>query len=29
LPPPKSSASSHPPLKCPMAGTFYRSPCWG
>jgi acetyl-CoA carboxylase biotin carboxyl carrier protein len=26
LPPPKSSASSHPPLKCPMAGTFYRSP---
>ncbi|KAF3791746.1 Biotin carboxyl carrier protein of acetyl-CoA carboxylase 1 [Nymphaea thermarum] len=28
LPPPaaKSSRSSHPPLKCPMAGTFYRSP---
>ncbi|KAM3760975.1 hypothetical protein ACB098_01G232900 [Castanea mollissima] len=24
--PAKASASSHPPLKCPMAGTFYRSP---
>ncbi|KAI9082886.1 hypothetical protein K1719_035216 [Acacia pycnantha] len=24
--PGKSSASSHPPLKSPMAGTFYRSP---
>lgn len=23
--PPKAS-SSHPPLKCPMAGTFYRCP---
>ncbi|KAJ8753076.1 hypothetical protein K2173_011844 [Erythroxylum novogranatense] len=22
----KSPKSSHPPLKCPMAGTFYRSP---
>ncbi|XP_030452149.1 biotin carboxyl carrier protein of acetyl-CoA carboxylase 2, chloroplastic-like [Syzygium oleosum] len=22
----KQSSSSHPPLKCPMAGTFYRSP---
>lgn len=22
----KSAKSSHPPLKCPMAGTFYRSP---
>ncbi|GAV89208.1 Biotin_lipoyl domain-containing protein [Cephalotus follicularis] len=22
----KSTKSSHPPLKCPMAGTFYRSP---
>lgn len=26
LPPPKRSASSHPQLKCPMAGTFYRCP---
>ncbi|KAL5080311.1 hypothetical protein RYX36_008732 [Vicia faba] len=26
LPSPKESASSHPPLKCPMAGTFYRCP---
>jgi len=26
LPSPNKSASSHPPLKCPMAGTFYRSP---
>ncbi|XP_019080687.1 biotin carboxyl carrier protein of acetyl-CoA carboxylase 2, chloroplastic isoform X1 [Vitis vinifera] len=24
--PAKTSESSHPPLKCPMAGTFYRSP---
>lgn len=24
--PAKTSASSHPPLKCPMAGTFYRCP---
>ncbi|KAE8702696.1 Biotin carboxyl carrier protein of acetyl-CoA carboxylase [Hibiscus syriacus] len=24
--PPKSTKSSLPPLKCPMAGTFYRSP---
>ncbi|XVE56843.1 hypothetical protein DITRI_Ditri04bG0043300 [Diplodiscus trichospermus] len=24
--PPQPSKSSHPPLKCPMAGTFYRSP---
>lgn len=24
--PVKQSSSSHPPLKCPMAGTFYRSP---
>ncbi|XP_061365931.1 biotin carboxyl carrier protein of acetyl-CoA carboxylase, chloroplastic-like [Gastrolobium bilobum] len=24
--PGKTSASSHPPLKCPMAGTFYRCP---
>ncbi|XP_011000101.1 PREDICTED: biotin carboxyl carrier protein of acetyl-CoA carboxylase, chloroplastic-like [Populus euphratica] len=23
--PAKASSSSHPPLKCPMAGTFYRS----
>lgn len=27
--PTKSSGSSHPPLKCPMAGTFYRSPAPG
>ncbi|CAI9787153.1 unnamed protein product [Fraxinus pennsylvanica] len=29
--PPKTqiSNSSHPPLKCPMAGTFYRSPAPG
>nr|WDA53410.1 biotin carboxyl carrier protein of acetyl-CoA carboxylase 1 [Erycina pusilla] len=26
LPPAKESKSSLPPLKCPMAGTFYRSP---
>ncbi|KAL5542189.1 hypothetical protein UlMin_009899 [Ulmus minor] len=25
----KSSPSSHPPLKCPMAGTFYRYPGLG
>lgn len=24
--PAKASKSAHPPLKCPMAGTFYRSP---
>lgn len=24
--PAKTSTSSHPPLKCPMAGTFYRCP---
>nr|KJB75634.1 hypothetical protein B456_012G049400 [Gossypium raimondii] len=30
LPPPaKAVGSSHPPLKCPMAGTFYRSPAPG
>ncbi|OMO85899.1 Biotin/lipoyl attachment [Corchorus olitorius] len=28
-PPAKASGSSHPPLKCPMAGTFYRSPAPG
>ncbi|KAJ6810666.1 biotin carboxyl carrier protein of acetyl-CoA carboxylase 1, chloroplastic-like [Iris pallida] len=27
--PAKGSKSSHPPLKCPMAGTFYRSPAPG
>lgn len=29
--PPKAQPpkSSHPPLKCPMAGTFYRSPAPG
>ncbi|TYH52210.1 biotin carboxyl carrier protein of acetyl-CoA carboxylase 2, chloroplastic [Gossypium raimondii] len=27
--PAKTSSSSHPPLKCPMAGTFYRSPAPG
>ncbi|KAG5227012.1 biotin carboxyl carrier protein of acetyl-CoA carboxylase [Salix suchowensis] len=27
--PAKASSSSHPPLKCPMAGTFYRSPSPG
>lgn len=26
LPAPKKSTSSHPPLKSPMAGTFYRNP---
>ncbi|KAK6913330.1 Biotin/lipoyl attachment [Dillenia turbinata] len=29
LAPVKTSSSSHPPLKCPMAGTFYRSPAPG
>ncbi|RVW30418.1 Biotin carboxyl carrier protein of acetyl-CoA carboxylase 2, chloroplastic [Vitis vinifera] len=24
--PAQTSKSSHPPLKCPMAGTFYQSP---
>lgn len=27
--PVKQSSSAHPPLKCPMAGTFYRSPAPG
>ena len=27
--PAKSSKSSHPPLKCPMAGTFYGCPAPG
>ncbi|XP_043704288.1 biotin carboxyl carrier protein of acetyl-CoA carboxylase, chloroplastic-like isoform X1 [Telopea speciosissima] len=27
--PAKKSKSSHPPMKCPMAGTFYRSPAPG
>eukprot|EP00268_Persea_americana_P021559 TRINITY_DN214_c1_g2_i5.p1 TRINITY_DN214_c1_g2~~TRINITY_DN214_c1_g2_i5.p1 ORF type:complete len:291 (+),score=76.09 TRINITY_DN214_c1_g2_i5:642-1514(+) len=27
--PAKSSKSSHPPLKCPMAGTFYQCPAPG
>lgn len=27
--PGKASTSSHPPLKCPMAGTLYRSPAPG
>lgn len=27
--PKTGSKSSHPPLKCPMAGTFYRSPAPG
>ncbi|KAI4346655.1 hypothetical protein L6164_007533 [Bauhinia variegata] len=27
--PAKASTSSHPPLKCPMAGTLYRSPAPG
>lgn len=27
--PAKPKASSHPPFKCPMAGTFYRSPAPG
>lgn len=29
LPPPSKPTSSHPPFKCPMAGTFYRSPAPG
>ncbi|KAD2805970.1 hypothetical protein R6Q59_029041 [Mikania micrantha] len=29
LPTPAKPKSSHPPLKCPMAGTFYRSPAPG
>ncbi|XP_024972612.1 biotin carboxyl carrier protein of acetyl-CoA carboxylase 1, chloroplastic-like [Cynara cardunculus var. scolymus] len=29
LPAPAKPKSSHPPLKCPMAGTFYRSPAPG
>ncbi|XP_028112272.1 biotin carboxyl carrier protein of acetyl-CoA carboxylase 2, chloroplastic-like [Camellia sinensis] len=29
LPSPAKPKSSHPPLKCPMAGTFYRSPAPG
>ncbi|GMJ16237.1 biotin carboxyl carrier protein 2 [Hibiscus trionum] len=28
-PPAKTGNFSHPPLKCPMAGTFYRSPAPG
>ena len=28
IPAPKAGGS-HPPLKCPMAGTFYRSPAPG
>ncbi|XP_042045046.1 biotin carboxyl carrier protein of acetyl-CoA carboxylase 2, chloroplastic-like [Salvia splendens] len=28
-PAPTKSTSSHPPLKCPMAGNFYRSPAPG
>ncbi|KAE8735842.1 Biotin carboxyl carrier protein of acetyl-CoA carboxylase 1 [Hibiscus syriacus] len=28
-PPAKTGNSSHPPLKCPMAGTFYKSPAPG
>ncbi|KAJ0680414.1 putative acetyl-CoA carboxylase [Helianthus annuus] len=28
-PTPAKPKSSHPPLKCPMAGTFYRSPAPG
>lgn len=27
--PAKSAGASHPPLKCPMAGTLYRSPAPG
>lgn len=27
--PPPAKKSSHPPLKCPMAGTFYRCPAPG
>ncbi|XAR65522.1 Acetyl-CoA carboxylase [Bertholletia excelsa] len=29
LPSPAKPKSSHPPFKCPMAGTFYRSPAPG
>lgn len=29
LPAPQTPKSSHPPLKCPMAGTLYRSPAPG
>lgn len=29
LPAPAQPKSSHPPLKCPMAGTFYRCPAPG
>ncbi|KAE8727182.1 Biotin carboxyl carrier protein of acetyl-CoA carboxylase [Hibiscus syriacus] len=29
LPPAKTGNSSRPPLKCPMAGTFYRNPAPG
>ncbi|XP_059643136.1 biotin carboxyl carrier protein of acetyl-CoA carboxylase, chloroplastic-like [Cornus florida] len=29
LPSPAKPVSSHPPLKCPMAGTFYRCPAPG
>ncbi|CAH9078624.1 unnamed protein product [Cuscuta europaea] len=29
LPPPSNPKSSHPPFKCPMSGTFYRSPAPG
>ncbi|KAI3807419.1 hypothetical protein L1987_23346 [Smallanthus sonchifolius] len=29
LPAPAKPKSSHPPLKCPMAGTFYRAPAPG
>ncbi|KAG4113649.1 hypothetical protein ERO13_D13G237160v2 [Gossypium hirsutum] len=28
-PPAKTTSSSHPPHKCPMAETFYRSPAPG
>ncbi|XVF16728.1 hypothetical protein REPUB_Repub10bG0057100 [Reevesia pubescens] len=28
-PPAKTGSSSHPPLKCPMAGTFYKCPAPG
>lgn len=28
-PTPAKPKSSHPPMKCPMAGTFYRSPAPG
>ncbi|CAN0916802.1 Biotin carboxyl carrier protein of acetyl-CoA carboxylase 2, chloroplastic [Linum grandiflorum] len=29
LPPPAKAASAHPPMGCPMAGTFYRCPAPG